>query len=307
MKRPDSAGNFAGADRGRRRYAVDWAQREGAVDDLLGELDRRSNRRRRAGVAFGLMATLLIGGFIWRSAIPPVAEGLAPAVATVASPPRQVLPDGSVVELNDGAQIEVAFTHSVRRVLLRQGEAHFQVAKDPLKPFIVEVGKLHVRATGTAFSVVWNRASAEVLVTEGSVAVEIPASAGGGTTNHAGAKPAENVAQLEAGSRVVVDTTKAQIGQATVESLPPPEIARRLAWRVPRLEFSATPLADAVALFNQYNEVQFLLDDAALGELRISGYLRADKIETFVRLLETDFGLRAERRGEREIVLRREG
>ena len=56
---------------------------------------------------------------------------------------------------------------------------------------------------------------------------------------------------------------------------------------------------------NRYNRLQFTIGDESLGALRLSGALRADKVDALVQILESDFPVRAERRGELEIVLRR--
>ena len=64
-------------------------------------------------------------------------------------------------------------------------------------------------------------------------------------------------------------------------------------------------LTDIVAEFNRRNPVQLAVDDATLGALRLSAAFRSDNVEGFVRLMESDFGMRAEWRSEREIVLRR--
>jgi hypothetical protein len=42
-----------------------------------------------------------------------------------------------------------------------------------------------------------------------------------------------------------------------------------------------------------------------VGALRLSLSFRSDNMDGFVRLMETQFGLRAERRGDAEIVLRK--
>ena len=79
----------------------------------------------------------------------------------------------------------------------------------------------------------------------------------------------------------------------------------RLAWRIPRLEFTGTPLAEAVGLMNQHNRVRFVIDDALLAQEQVSGLFRADRTDGFVQALEAGFGIAAERWGENEIVLRR--
>jgi transmembrane sensor len=90
-----------------------------------------------------------------------------------------------------------------------------------------------------------------------------------------------------------------------VEILSSAEIAQRLAWRVPRLEFTRTPLAEAVPMINQHSTIKLSLADEALGRVLISGLLRVDNIETLFRLLELEHGIKAERRGVNDVVLSR--
>ena len=82
------------------------------------------------------------------------------------------------------------------------------------------------------------------------------------------------------------------------------EMAEALAWRVPRIDFTRTPLTEAVALMNRHNRVQMTIDDAALGSLPVSGLFRADRVEAFVGILEANFGIQAEK-SEQAIRLKR--
>jgi transmembrane sensor len=79
-------------------------------------------------------------------------------------------------------------------------------------------------------------------------------------------------------------------------------LARGLAWQERRLEFVAAPLAEVVAEFNRYNRMQLIVEGAGLAAERFGGSFRADQPDTLVRLLETRFGLRAERRGNETIL-----
>lgn len=65
-----------------------------------------------------------------------------------------ILPDGSSVKLNVDTRIRygTSFGKKDRRVAIN-GEAFFEVTKDPEKPFIVQVQNMEVRALGTAFNV----------------------------------------------------------------------------------------------------------------------------------------------------------
>src|SRR5579883_1020184 len=63
------------------------------------------------------------------------------------------LADGSVVTLNTNTIVEVDLGRSARHLQLRQGEAHFQVAHDRSRPFLVQAGDALLRAVGTEFAV----------------------------------------------------------------------------------------------------------------------------------------------------------
>ncbi|MBZ0246715.1 MAG: FecR domain-containing protein [Cyclobacteriaceae bacterium] len=64
------------------------------------------------------------------------------------------LQDGSVIRLNSNSEIRYYenFTHDVRTVELK-GEAFFEVASDPNRPFIVNTENISIKALGTSFNV----------------------------------------------------------------------------------------------------------------------------------------------------------
>lgn len=258
--------------------------------DLLAA-PRRRRRGLRVLFPLALAAAAGVTVALWVSPEPPVERNLP--VAVVAPVYESLaLDDGSVVELNGGAQIEVRFTADERRVRLVRGEAHFQVAKNSLRPFVVEAGGVAVRAVGTAFDVLLGGQAVEVLVTAGRVRVDPTAAA-------AAANSAPDVA---AGQRVVVALTGGRA--AVVTTVSADEIARRLAWQPRLLDFSATPLAEVAAEFNRRNRTQLVLGDPALSAMPIVASFRSDNLEGFVRMLELSAGVSAERTGD-TVVLRR--
>ena len=228
-------------------------------------------------------------------------------------PATRVLADGTVVELNDDAVIVADYTATERRVRLERGEAHFTVTKDATRPFTVTADGVAVRAVGTAFNVRLADAAVEVLVTEGQVRLQTPphaqtapvASGNSGTapvsTHSASPAPERTLAPRQ---RAVVSTAPSPAAPE-VATLTPGEIARVLAWQHRLLNFTATPLGDIVAAFNRRNATQLVLADPGLAALRVNASLRSDNVSGFVKLLETGFGVRAERRGENEILLSR--
>jgi transmembrane sensor len=235
--------------------------------------------------------------------------------ALVRRPESRTLPDGSIVELREGAKIAVDFSGPLRRVTLQAGEAHFQVVKDREHPFVVSAGGVETRAVGTAFLVELNARAVEVLVTQGRVAVSRTTTTPTAIdpVKNPPAEPAGNFEPLllDAGRHVVVDPGKPGAQLVTAE-MAPTELAERLAWRSVRLEFSGTPLAQAVALMNRsgggadgHPQITLVIDPASPGLAAepVSGLFRADNAETFVRMLQLSLGVEVERRGESEIVL----
>ena len=219
--------------------------------------------------------------------IPAGAGNVASALAAPCE--RRTLEDGSVVELNRGAEIAVTFTPAERRVRLVRGEASFTVAKNAARPFVVSAGGVDVRAVGTVFNVRLGPAAVEVVVSEGRVKVDAPARV---------------ETSLSVGQSAVM-TLAANGAPPQVATLSADEIAARLAWQPRLLDFTDVALTEIVTEFNRRNPVQLSVAEPALGAVRLSATFRSDNVEGFVRLMESDFGMRAEWRGERAVVLRR--
>ena len=264
--------------------ALAWAVSSGAAPQVVAQLAarRRSRQRRRFTVAAGAAAIFALTAVIWqRTPAPTTAASSNPSGLTVSAPARRELPDGSVVDLKPGAEIAVEFSPALRRVVLRAGEAHFAVAKNPMRPFVVAVGGVEVRAVGTEFSVQARANAVDVLVTEGRVAVD----------------HASEQAFVSAGELAVVTITESMTTPAIkVAAIAVAEQGQRLAWRVPRLDFSGTPLGEVVAQFNTHRRsgespVPRLDLAPGLARLQVSGNLRADDTESLLLLLKNEFGI----------------
>ena len=76
------------------------------------------------------------------------------AYATQVGEQQQVmLSDGTRLSLNTSTQLRVEMDGDSRSVHVESGEALFEVAKDPRRPFVVHVAGSEVLAVGTVFSV----------------------------------------------------------------------------------------------------------------------------------------------------------
>ncbi len=240
----------------------------------------------------GLAAALAFGSFVgWRALRPPPAIHYT---TTVAGYERARLADGSTLELNAASAVRVQFTSAERRVQLESGEAHFAVAHDTARPFIVSAGPIAVRAVGTAFNVRYTAGGdIEVTVTEGKVRV--------GQSGPA-SSAAESAPLVSAGQRIILPH---HAPPPTVEQVDPAALRAALAWQSRLADFAEAPLADVIARFNTRSRIQLFLADETLADRRIGGTFALDEAEAFVRLLERDGEIIGERRGETEIHLRR--
>jgi transmembrane sensor len=270
-------------------------------------VQRRRRRRIRGALAGATLVLALTAAMtLWPVRWSPQPVTTPPSSVVLSTPNKQLLPDGSVVELRDGAKIEVEFSPAARRVTLTQGMAHFTVAENKVVPFVVQAGRIAVRAVGTAFAVEVEARQIDVLVTEGVVAVDRASGNQGedSPTGRSALEPAAPpLATVSAGRKVTVETETAAV--TAVVEVSTAEQSERLAWRVPRIELARTPLSEALALFNRYSPVRLELADPALGALELSGVLRPDNPNALLHVLEADLGLEADRRADGVVVLRR--
>jgi transmembrane sensor len=232
----------------------------------------------------GLAAALVLGAFLGFRALPSSRSPETRYTTTTAGYERARLADGSTLELNTASAARVQFTAAERRVELESGEAHFEVAHDTARPFVVNAGGVAVRAVGTAFNVRFVSGAVEVTVTEGKVAVGPAMSSGGATL-------------VAANQRLALPLAAAAPANA-IESLAPADVRAVLAWQRRVTDFSDTPLSEVTARFNRHNSLQLVVADPALGSRRIGGMFALDDAEAFVRLLERDGITRAERQGD---------
>jgi transmembrane sensor len=249
--------------------------------------------------AAGVAAAVVFGWVAWTS------DNLAPATApaplryaTDASGQRRIaLSDGSLVDLNTGSEVVVSYGDRERRITLSAGEAHFDVAKDPDRPFIVTAGNVSVRAVGTAFNVKHAPESIDVLVVEGTV--EVGRDAALPRPFAPSARP-----RVEAGEQTRVRRDD-PVAVPAVEKVDAESMRAQLAWQEQTIPFVDLPLRDLVTQFNRRNATQIVLADAELGARRVGGMISMNHPEAFVRLLEQDGDIVVERPDARIIVLRR--
>lgn len=196
------------------------------------------------------------------------------------------LPDGTIITLNTGSAVDVAFGEGERLVKLLSGEAYFEVAKNPDRPFVVEAGGRRITALGTAFNVRLD-GDFEVTLVEGKVAVDEELIE---RDNKDALAPAPLRKVLTPGQKLVA----AAEGVTLVEDK---KITKELRWRDGFIEFEAETLKAAVAEFNRYAMTPIVIDDSRVADLQISGVFRTARPEGFVEVAEEILPVAAVRTG----------
>jgi transmembrane sensor len=252
----------------------------------------KDHRVRRILIGIGVAASLAVIAVL-------LAFNLKPDVTTrsfltrVGEQLTVSLADGSIVRLNAQSKLRVRFGPGRRDVQLLFGEAFFQVAKDPTRPFVVSTESAQVEAVGTAFNVDLRDDRTTVTVVEGRVGLAVssddraavPAQSGAGASPELGGKsPADRRRQgrtfLEAQEQATVTNDGRLLDVKTVEA------ADVLAWTEQRLVFKGETLEQVVVEFNRYNLAQLEIRDPALAEIRISGVFAANDPDSLVTYLE---------------------
>lgn len=223
---------------------------DGAAERPSGEPTEGSAKRSAKGPAkgsAGLAALLVLGGALaWQAGL---ADWLrADLWSGVGAITHATLADGSRVDLNTGTAIALRFTGAERRVELLRGEAVFEVARDPGRPFVVAGGGVSVRAVGTLFVVRADGADRPVGVAEGRVEVGI----------------AGRHLDVSAGEAVIApDGAAPTVAKA--------DVGRAMAWRDGRLIVSGEPLSGVLATLGRYRRGRIVLLDAGAGTRRVTG------------------------------------
>ena len=214
------------------------------------------------------------------------------------------LVDGSVIQLNTDSHIQVNYEDQQRNIVLIAGEAHFEVAKDTSRPFIVKAGEGMVRAVGTAFNVRLNSNALNVTVTEGKVALvkveplnTSPAPDAPGETKSPPIPTATNKDRgyLVQGQSVDFNP-QAQSGLGNpVQELQQQDIDQQLSWRRGLLLFAGEPLSQVIDEVNRYTQLDIQIIDPEIDDISIGGQFKVGETEAMLKVLETSFGIQVSR------------
>ncbi len=216
------------------------------------------------------------------------------------------LHDGSTVLLNTNSRIKVDYSDQARNITLVSGQAHFDVKPNPSKPFNVYAGTGLVKAVGTAFSVYLQPEIIEVTVTEGTVELNALQPATSQPADQSGSRlvadaKVTKLTLLDAGQNARIDQRNNSIDQ--LETVDASAIMQKLAWHQGLLQFSGDPLQEVVAEISRYTDLNIVIVDPQIRNLRIGGFFKVGETDKMLEALETSFGIDVKRLGNHSVHL----
>lgn len=204
------------------------------------------------------------------------------------------LPDGSIVTLSGKTVIDVTIDNRQRSVVLRTGQAFFEVAPDATHPFTVTAGETFVYVVGTKFDVRLGPEAVDIGVLEGEVRVSMVSNAGGVALEN---DSADDTYVLTAGQKIA--------GQLSGDLTPVKAVTldKPGAWRDGILIYENAKLLDLVADVNRYYSggIEFAGDDIA--DLRVTAVFRPSQVEQMLQTLTRAYPIEVRRDGSGRIVL----
>lgn len=240
---------------------------------------RRRTRGRRYLAATAAVATLsLLGATGWL-----VGRGHVERYAADGSVREVLLADGTRVELDVDARIQVRIGWWRRLVQLEQGRVLFDVVRDPNRPFIVDGGDSRITVLGTRFQAKRHGDALDVMLERGAVALR--------------SRSEDRSVLLEPGQQARWHSQQAGWALAKVN------IDTETSWARGFHVFDLTALDQAIDEINRYSSgAKIRLAEPELARLRLSGSFRAGDAAGIAEVLPYSLPIVVEQRGDQILL-----
>lgn len=213
---------------------------------------------------------------------------------TISETATHALEDGTRITLGAASELKVEYSAADRSVLLLSGNAFFEVASNPSRPFRVQADDLNVRVTGTSFEVSQRDKRVRVAVAEGSVRVQFPLIVDGSPSS------LNRQVDVTAGQKVEADPT---FGLSDIFDFDPSKIA---AWREDRLIYDGDPLSALVSDANRYSVTPVQIEEVEneVSSLRIRGAFSGREVDEMLSTLPVIHPIEIDRSDPDQIIIR---
>ena len=177
---------------------------------------------------------------------------------------RVSLPDGTALTLNALTTVQYAMSDGQRQVAI-DGEAYFDVARDPEHPFVVNAGGMNITCLGTAFNVrnYSSEREASLVLCEGKVRVKSP----------------EADLTMEPNSRVLMDRQTLALSKHTVNA------SDYTAWVDGEIKYNNQTLEEIAAELSRNYNINLVITSDELKNERFTGYLGRASLRNILDVL----------------------
>lgn len=183
------------------------------------------------------------------------------------------LSDGSRIKLNTNSKISYPekFSEDTREVTL-EGEAYFDVAPNPSRPFIVHTRYASTHVIGTSFNVLVNPDTTAITLVEGKVNVSLPTG---------------QTASLTPNQQAIISSSSQNITKHQVD------VEKYIEWKYNTIRFDNTSVRDAFNTMENWYNVEIKVNDPELLDCVITSKYQNESLEnvlnSFRFMLKIDF------------------
>jgi transmembrane sensor len=189
------------------------------------------------------------------------------------------LNDGSHVDLNKNAQLQFpkTFKGHTREVFL-QGEAYFEIAHNPRKPFIIHTPEVQIKVLGTSFNMNSSTSGdVEIIVNTGTVEL---------TSNKT-----KNSVVLHKNERALFSAFSNSITKDINTDL------NYLSWKTMKFIFRETRLEDVFQKLEHVYNIHVVVNDPSILDLKLNATYDKAEVEVIVNFICKTFGLHSDKEG----------
>ena len=174
------------------------------------------------------------------------------------------LPDGTILTLNAQTTVRDNFADGKRQVSI-DGEAFFEVARDPEHPFVVSANGMTVTCLGTSFDVrnYSDESTASVVLRDGKVRVNA----------------CDADLTMEPGSRVLMDRQTLALSKHTVTP------SDYTAWLNGEIKYNDQTLEEIAAELSRNYNIDLVITSDELRQERFNGYLGRSSLRNILDVL----------------------
>lgn len=184
------------------------------------------------------------------------------------------LQDGSMVRLNSGSTLTYpsSFVGMDKREVQLEGEAFFEVAKNPAQPFIVATKDMYTQVFGTVFNIsAYDEDNvSEVVLVEGSVGI--------GSTDLA---ETGNLQMLKPSQRA--SNREGSGGRFEIEDV---DVTPYISWTQGILSFENEEMSEIIKRLQRQFNIKIVNKHEELGERRFTGMFDEEDLDRILRTIQ---------------------